>query len=571
MIRAALVALGVLTAQVATASDCESLDFDGARFTACTVDMQSSDVRLFLRDPEGEVYGTFTRLQAGLPDGVSLNLAMNAGMFHEDLSPVGLYIEDGAEVMRLVTRDGPGNFGLLPNGVLCISDDRADVIESLRFAERTPDCRFATQSGPMLVIDGGLHPRFREHSASLNIRNGVGVSADGRRLVLAISDEPVNFHTSRVSSATGWPRRTRFTSTAACRDCMRRGSTGRISAFRSGRSSGSSKPIPPLTAPTAKDSRSAFSDPAAVGAEGHGYGTQEKGARHLRLGSGRQTRRCDLHLRREQGALGLRCKKGRARGTLDPDATGLLPVALGEATKTIAYLGDVLKGYDFTVRWGSRRTTDDAEGEVIETSDARPSEAEIVAALPQFTGDIRQVPPQFSAVKVDGNRAYDMARAGETMELAARDLYVDDLSLLSCPDADHAELRFVCGSGGYVRSIARDLGRVLGCLGHVVTLRRAGWGPSTSRMRCRSTGSTRWPRHADIDDLSRPVALGLSDLPELRTTAEGAARLKNGNPGHVLPGDAHYGDLAWASLDGQPVAVGRFRAGELHPERVFNL
>jgi uncharacterized protein YigE (DUF2233 family) len=194
MIRAALVALGVLTAQVATASDCESLDFDGARFTACTVDMQSSDVRLFLRDPEGEVYGTFTRLQAGLPDGVSLNLAMNAGMFHEDLSPVGLYIEDGAEVMRLVTRDGPGNFGLLPNGVLCISDDRADVIESLRFAERTPDCRFATQSGPMLVIDGGLHPRFREHSASLNIRNGVGVSADGRRLVLAISDEPVNFH-----------------------------------------------------------------------------------------------------------------------------------------------------------------------------------------------------------------------------------------------------------------------------------------------------------------------------------------------------------------------------------------
>jgi tRNA pseudouridine55 synthase len=264
-------------------------------------------------------------------------------------------------------------------------------------------------------------------------------------------------------------------------------------------------------------------------------------------------------------------KKAGHAGTLDPDATGLLPVALGEATKTIAYLGDVLKGYDFTVRWGQQTTTDDAEGEVIETSDARPSEAEIVAALPQFTGDIRQVPPQFSAVKVDGNRAYDMARAGETMELAARDLYVDDLSLLSCPDADHAELRFVCGSGGYVRSIARDLGRVLGCLGHVVTLRRSWVGAFDIEDAVPLDRIDALAKTPDIDDLSRPVALGLSDLPELRTTAEGAARLKNGNPGHVLPGDAHYGDLAWASLDGQPVAVGRFRAGELHPERVFNL
>jgi uncharacterized protein YigE (DUF2233 family) len=194
MIRAALLALGVLAAPDALASECETVAFDGARFTACTVDMLQDDARLFLRDPEGEVYGTFSRLEADLPEGHRLGLAMNAGMFHDDLRPVGLYIEDGAQEMRLVTRDGPGNFGLLPNGVLCLADTRADVIESLRFADNAPSCRFATQSGPMLVIDGDLHPRFRQDSDSLNVRNGVGVSDDGRRMVLAISDEPVNFH-----------------------------------------------------------------------------------------------------------------------------------------------------------------------------------------------------------------------------------------------------------------------------------------------------------------------------------------------------------------------------------------
>jgi uncharacterized protein YigE (DUF2233 family) len=177
MIRAALLALGVLAAPDALASECETVAFDGARFTACTVDMLQDDVRLFLRDPEGEVYGTFSRLEADLPEGHRLGLAMNAGMFHDDLRPVGLYIEDGAQEMRLVTRDGPGNFGLLPNGVLCISDTRADVIESLRFAEDAPACRFATQSGPMLVIDGQSAPKVSGNSDSLNVRNGVGVSA----------------------------------------------------------------------------------------------------------------------------------------------------------------------------------------------------------------------------------------------------------------------------------------------------------------------------------------------------------------------------------------------------------
>ena len=264
-------------------------------------------------------------------------------------------------------------------------------------------------------------------------------------------------------------------------------------------------------------------------------------------------------------------KKAGHAGTLDPDATGMLPIALGEATKTISYLGEALKGYDFTVRWGAATTTDDAEGAVIATSDLRPSAEQIRAALPQFRGDIRQVPPQFSAVKVDGERAYDIARGGETMELAARDLHVDALELLGMPDADHADLHFVCGSGGYVRSIARDLGQVLGCLGHVLRLRRTWVGPFDIEAAVTLDRIEALARTPEIDALLHPIALALGDLPELRATDAGAVRLKNGNPGQVLPGQAEYGDLVWVSFGGQPLAVGRLRGAEVHPERVFNL
>lgn len=264
-------------------------------------------------------------------------------------------------------------------------------------------------------------------------------------------------------------------------------------------------------------------------------------------------------------------KKAGHAGTLDPDATGMLPVALGEATKTIPYLGEALKGYDFTARWGAATTTDDAEGAVIATSELRPSEEDIRAALPRFVGDIQQVPPQFSAVKVDGERAYDIARGGEVMELAARDLYVDALELLSRPDADHAEFQFVCGSGGYVRSIARDLGQALGCLGHVLRLRRTWVGPFDIEDAVTMDRVEALARTPEIDALLHPVSLALDDLPELKATEAGAARLRNGNPGQVLPGQAEYGDLAWASFQGKPVAVGRLKGAELHPERVFNL
>lgn len=264
-------------------------------------------------------------------------------------------------------------------------------------------------------------------------------------------------------------------------------------------------------------------------------------------------------------------KKAGHAGTLDPDATGMLPIALGEATKTIAYLGDALKAYEFRMRLGMSTTTDDAEGAVVAQSDLRPTDAEIEAALPAFAGDIRQVPPQFSAVKVEGERAYDIARSGEAMDLAARDLFVDELSLIGRPDVDHVDLRFVCGSGGYVRSIARDLGAALGCLGHVLWLKRVWVGPFDMAEAVPFDTVERLARTDEIDALLRPVGMALVDLPELRATEAGAARLRNGNPGAVLPGRVEYGDLAWASLAGQPVAVGRYRSGELHPERVFNL
>lgn len=187
-------AAGLAVAAPAAGTACETVVFDGASFTACIVDLEETELRLFLRDENGDIYGTFSRVEAALPDGARLGVAMNAGMYHEDRRPVGLYVEDGEEEMRIVTSAGPGNFGLLPNGVLCLNGYRAAVIESRAFAAQEMTCRHATQSGPMLVIDGALHPRFLEDSDSLNIRNGVGVLDEGRRLVMAISDEPVNFH-----------------------------------------------------------------------------------------------------------------------------------------------------------------------------------------------------------------------------------------------------------------------------------------------------------------------------------------------------------------------------------------
>ncbi|WP_121630248.1 tRNA pseudouridine(55) synthase TruB [Tropicibacter alexandrii] len=267
----------------------------------------------------------------------------------------------------------------------------------------------------------------------------------------------------------------------------------------------------------------------------------------------------------------LDAKKAGHAGTLDPEATGVLAIALGEATKTVPYITDALKAYVFTVNLGAATNTDDAEGEVIARSEARPSDDEIKAALSGFIGDIMQVPPQFSAVKVDGERAYKRARDGEEMDLAARPLWVESLILLDRPDPDTAVLEMVCGKGGYVRSIARDLGEVLGCLGHVQKLRRVWSGPFEAEKGLTLEQIEAMARTPELDTHLLPLELGLDDLPELRATPEGAVRLGNGNPGMVFAGDAEYGDEAWASLDGKPLAVGIYKSGELHPSRVFNL
>ncbi len=188
--------LALAAALVAGPADgqCRDVVFEGARYTACRIDPAAEDLRLWLRDDAGQVLGTFDRVNARLAaEGRTLGIAMNAGMYHPDRRPVGLYVEDGAPSADLVTRAGPGNFGMLPNGVLCLGDDTAAILESRRFAEVRPACRFATQSGPMLVTGGALHPRFIPGSDFRNIRNGAGVAPDGT-LWLAVSDEPVNFH-----------------------------------------------------------------------------------------------------------------------------------------------------------------------------------------------------------------------------------------------------------------------------------------------------------------------------------------------------------------------------------------
>ena len=191
MVLALLVVAVGTSAKTEASAACRDMTFEAMPYTVCEV-QAADDLRLFLNGPDGP-YGGFTAVEADLSkQGLALGFAMNAGMFQPDLSPVGLYIENAKRLAPIVTSDGPGNFGLLPNGVFCIGDG-FKVIESRSFAKRKPKCRFATQSGPMLVIDGELHPRFKTTSDSLNIRNGVGVSADGQTAWFAISNQPVNF------------------------------------------------------------------------------------------------------------------------------------------------------------------------------------------------------------------------------------------------------------------------------------------------------------------------------------------------------------------------------------------
>ena len=267
----------------------------------------------------------------------------------------------------------------------------------------------------------------------------------------------------------------------------------------------------------------------------------------------------------------LDAKKAGHAGTLDPEATGVLAVALGEATKTVPYITDDLKCYTFTVRLGQATNTDDAEGEVTAESPDRPTDEQIIAALGAFVGDIEQVPPKFSAVKIDGERAYKLARDGEEVEIGARPLWVEELVMTDRPDADHVTLEMTCGKGGYVRSIARDLGAALGCFGHVRELRRIWSGPFSAKDGLTLEQIDSIARTPELDRHLLPLQVALGELPEVTCTPEGVTRLKNGNPGMVIAKDVDYGDECWASFEGQPVAIGVFKAGELHPNRVFVL
>ncbi len=262
-------------------------------------------------------------------------------------------------------------------------------------------------------------------------------------------------------------------------------------------------------------------------------------------------------------------------GTLDPLATGVLPIALGEATKTVAYVMDGQKHYRFTARWGEARSTDDAEGEIVATSGLRPETVEIEAALADFVGAVEQVPPRFAAVKVAGERAYDLARRGEDVELAPRIVEIERLVLVERPDSDHATFELVCGRGTYVRALIRDLGLRLGCLGHVVALRRLQAGPF--RAAAAITLETLDQLAADdaLPQVLLPVGTALGDLPALALTAPQAHRLRAGQTIRVAPGlivgAADDDATVRAMAAGQMVALARLHGGELSPVRVFNL
>ena len=264
-------------------------------------------------------------------------------------------------------------------------------------------------------------------------------------------------------------------------------------------------------------------------------------------------------------------------GTLDPLASGALPIALGEATKTVPFVMDGRKLYRFTIRWGEERDTDDAEGRVVSISKERPSPEAVRALLPSYTGLIQQIPPRYSAIKIEGERAYDLARDGEQVELAARPVEIGRLELVNVPDRNHAVLEAECGKGTYVRSLARDLGRALGCFGHVSALRRAAVGPFTQETMisleqlealCHRAASG----EGSLADALMPVETALDDIPALAVSRADAARLQRGQAVLLRGRDApNFRGTVYVTVSGQLLALAELDRGEIVPKRVFNL
>ena len=284
-----------------------------------------------------------------------------------------------------------------------------------------------------------------------------------------------------------------------------------------------------------------------------------------------------------------RADKAGHAGTLDPLASGILPIALGEATKTVPYVMDGTKVYRFTASWGEERTTDDREGTVTATSDKRPSRAEIEVLLPRFTGIISQVPPRFSAIKVDGERAYDLARGGDAVELKAREIEIFEIRIVDMTDADATVFEVECGKGTYVRAIARDMGRLLGCFGHVSDLRRLVVDPfdeqdavtkdeleaaaEFSRTHLETLGTPdglATEAFSRLDEFLIDPVEAMAGLPAVALTGDAAHRVRMGNPAMVLGRDAPVeAEEAYATDHGKLLAIGSISGGQFHPKRVI--
>ena len=275
-------------------------------------------------------------------------------------------------------------------------------------------------------------------------------------------------------------------------------------------------------------------------------------------------------------------KAGHA-GTLDPLASGMLPIALGEATKTVPYVQDGAKVYRFTVAWGEERSTDDLEGPVTKSADRRPSEAEVRAVMPNYTGVIMQTPPQFSAIKIAGDRAYDLAREGETVEIPAREVEIGRLDIIE-HSGDRTVFEIECGKGTYVRSLARDMGRDLGCYGHIADLRRTEVDPFTpedlvtvGELELARFGEAGQPESGDlptdfaaIDAFLIDTVAALDCLPQVSVGDEAAGKIRLGNPVIVRGRDAPVeADEACVTARGKLVAIGAIEHGMFKPKRVF--
>ena len=271
-------------------------------------------------------------------------------------------------------------------------------------------------------------------------------------------------------------------------------------------------------------------------------------------------------------------KAGHA-GTLDPLASGILPIALGEATKTVPFMQDARKTYRFVIEWGASTTTQDREGEVVARSGVRPAPEQVATALTTFVGDIDQVPPVFSAVKVDGARAYDLARDGQTVELKSRPVTIHQASVTAVPDHDHVEITVLTGKGVYIRSLARDLASALGAEGHVSLLRRERVGPFSLENAVGLEFLEDLVHRGAASEGLLPITTALDDIPDLAVTDEDAFRLRQGRSIVLLPRQMEAiqarlsaGSQTVSAVQGnEPVALCSLKAGRLEPDRVFNL